>query len=50
MKTYPLAGKSVLEHCYMDDLLPSAPNVDVAKEMVTKQESTFGSGYETKLM
>ena len=32
METYPLAAKAVLEHCYMDDLMPSAPTVDEAKE------------------
>ena len=32
MQTYPLAAKAVLEHCYMDDLMPSAPTVDEAKE------------------
>ena len=32
METYPLAAKAVLEHYYMDDLVPSAPTVDEAKE------------------
>ena len=32
MQTCPLAAKAVLEHCYMDDLSPSAPTVDEAKE------------------
>lgn len=32
LKTYPLAGKVVLDHCYIDDLMPSALTVDEAKE------------------
>ena len=32
LDTYPLAVKAVLEHCYVDDLIPSAPTVDEAKE------------------
>ena len=32
MDTYPLAAKADLEHCYMDDLMPSAPTVDEAEE------------------
>ena len=32
MEIYPLAAKAVLEHCYMDDLMPSVPTVDEAKE------------------
>ena len=32
IQTYPLAAKAVLEHCYRDDLMPSAPTVDEAKE------------------
>jgi len=28
----PLPAKAVLEHCYMDDLVPSASTVDEAKE------------------
>ena len=32
MQTYPLAAEAVLEHCYMDDLMPSAPTADDAKE------------------
>lgn len=34
MKTYPLAGKAALEHCYIDDLMPPAPTVDVTKETI----------------
>ena len=30
MEIYPLAAKAVLEHCYMDDLMPSVPTVDEA--------------------
>lgn len=32
METYPLEGTAVLDQCYMDDLMPSAPMVDEAKE------------------
>ena len=32
MEIYSLAAKAVLEHCYMDDLMPSVPTVDKAKE------------------
>lgn len=32
LNTYPLAGKVVLDHCYVDDLMPSALTVDEAKE------------------
>ena len=31
MKTYPLGGRAVLEHCYMDDLMLSTPTVNEAK-------------------
>ena len=31
-ETYPLGANAVLEHCYMDDLMQSAPTVDDAKE------------------
>ena len=41
METYPLAAKAVLEHCYMDDLMPSAPTVEEAKE-TRKQLSELG--------
>ena len=27
-ETYPLGANAVLEHCYMDDLMPSAPTVE----------------------
>ena len=27
-----MGANAVLEHCYMDDLMPSAPTVDDAKE------------------
>lgn len=32
LKTKPLAVKVVLDHCYVDDLMPSALKVDEAKE------------------
>ena len=32
MEMCPLAARAVLEHCYMDDLMPSAPTVGEAKE------------------
>ena len=32
MEMYPLAARAVLEYCYMDDLMPSAPTVGEAKE------------------
>ena len=41
MEMYPLAAKAVLEHCYMDDLMPSAPTVEEAKE-TRKQLSELG--------
>lgn len=28
LETYPLAGKVVLDHCYRNDLIPSAPTID----------------------
>ena len=31
-ETYPLGADAALEHCYMDDLMSSAPTVDDAKE------------------
>ena len=31
-ETYPLAANAVLEYCYMDDLMSSAPQADKAKE------------------
>ena len=31
-ETYPMGANAVLEHCYMDDLIPSAPPVDDVKE------------------
>lgn len=29
---YPLATEAVCNHCYMDDLMPSVPTIDIAKE------------------
>ena len=40
-ETYPLGANAVLEHCYMDDLMPSAPTVDDAKE-TRKQVTELG--------
>ena len=31
-ETYPLTANAVLEHCYMDDLMPSVPTVGRVKE------------------
>ena len=42
MDTYPLVAKTVLEHCYMDDFMPSAPTVDEAKE--TRRQLTEVGG------
>ena len=33
METYPLAAKTVVEHCYMDNLMPSAPTVEEAEQI-----------------
>ena len=41
MEMYPLAARAVLEHCYMDDLMPSAPTVGEAKE-TRKQLTELG--------
>ena len=40
-ETYPLGANAVLEHCYMDDLMPSAPTVDDAKD-IRKQLTELG--------
>ena len=40
-ETYPLAADAVLEHCYMDDLMPYALTVDEAKE-TRKQLTELG--------
>ena len=32
MEMFSLAAKAVLEHCYMDDLMPSVPTLDEATE------------------
>ena len=31
-ETYPLGANAILEHCYMNNPMPSAPTVDDAKE------------------
>ena len=36
-----MGANAVLEHCYMDDLVPSAPTVDDAKE-TRKQVTELG--------
>ena len=36
-----MGANAVLEHCYMDDLMPSAPTVDDAKE-TRKQVTELG--------
>jgi len=41
MEMYPLAARAVLEHCYTDDLMPSAPTVGEAKE-TRKQLTELG--------
>ena len=40
-ETYPLGAHAVLEHCYMDDLMPSTPTADDAKE-TRKQLTELG--------
>ena len=40
-ETYPLGANAVLEPCYMDDLISSAPTVDDAKE-TRKQLTELG--------
>ena len=45
-ENYPLAANAVLEHCYMDDLMPLAPTVDEAKEttnQLTELDDSAGS-------
>ena len=39
---YPLAADAVRNHCYMDDLMPSVPTIDIAKE-TRKQLTELGS-------
>ena len=39
---YPLAAEAVRNHCYMDDLMPSVPTIDIAKE-TRKQLTELGS-------
>ncbi|XP_068692778.1 uncharacterized protein [Montipora foliosa] len=39
---YPLAAEAVRNHCYMDDLMPSVPTIDIAKK-TRKQLTELGS-------
>lgn len=40
-KTYPLGAKEVLEQCYLDEPMPSAPTVNEAKG-TTKKPTQLG--------
>ena len=39
---YPLATEAVRNHCYMDDLMPSVPTIDIANE-TRKQLTELGT-------
>ena len=52
LNTYPLAGKVVLDHCYVDDLMPSALTVDEAKEtrrQLTEQGDKVGCNIRNRV-
>ena len=39
---YPLAGEAIRNHCYMDELMPLVPTIDIGKE-TKKQLTELGS-------